>query len=99
MGRGKKAVREGLKVTFAAIPAPTGGRGIFGIEEAADAVRAVGSGKSTKGRRARELVVDCGTLTVRRGYDVCLGCRETSPLLEERLGLGEEQGRADALKG
>ena len=38
MGRGKKAVREGLKVTFAAIPAPTGGRGIFGIEEEVDAV-------------------------------------------------------------
>ena len=37
MGRGKKALREGLKVTFAAIPAPTGGRGIFGIEEEPDA--------------------------------------------------------------
>ena len=38
MGRGKNALLEGLKVTFEAIPAPTGGRGIFGIEEEADAV-------------------------------------------------------------
>jgi hypothetical protein len=95
MGRGKKAVREGLKVTFAAIPAPTGGRGIFGIEEEADAVARqaklqrmaeqiaayergyeggrrrcprCGQWQKYKGEASRELVVDCGTLTVRRAY-------------------------------
>ena len=114
----KNAVPEGLKVTFEAMGAPTGGRGIFGIEEEADAVARqaklhrmaeriaaydrgyeggrrrcprCGQWQKYKGDATRELVVDCGTLTVQRAYYVCLGCRETSYPLDEQLGLGEEQ--------
>src|SRR3954453_2051952 len=103
MGRGKNVVPEGLKVTFEAMGAPTGGRGIFGIEEEADAVarqvklqrmaerisaydRGYEGGRRRwprceqwqkyKGDAIRELVFDCGTLTVQRAYYVCLGCRE-----------------------
>jgi len=114
----KNAVPEGLKVTFEAMGAPTGGRGIFGIEEEADAVARqaklhrmaeriaaydrgyeggrrrcprCGQWQKYKGDATRELVVDCGTLTVQRAYYVCLGCRKTSYPLDEQLGLGEEQ--------
>lgn len=38
MGRSKNTLPAGLKVTFEALGASTGGRGIFGIEEEADAV-------------------------------------------------------------
>ncbi len=43
----------------------------------------------------RELVFDCGTLTVQRAYYVCLACGQTSYPLDEQLGLveGKEQGR------
>ena len=114
----KNAVPEGLKVTFEAMGAPTGGRGIFGIEEEADAMARqaklqrmaeriaaydrgyeggrrrcprCGQWQKYKGDATRELVVDCGTLTVQRAYYVCLGCRKTSYPLDEQLGLGEEQ--------
>src|SRR5262245_37628395 len=48
-----------------------------------------------KGERARELVFDCGTLTVQRAYYGCPACGETSCPLDEKLGLveGKEQGR------
>src|ERR1044071_5547276 len=122
MGGGKKTRAEELKVTVEALPAPTGGRGIFGIEEEAEAVARqtklhrmaeriaaydrgyeggrrrcprCGQWQKYKGDAARALVFDCGTLTVQRAYYVCLGCRETSYPLDERLGLGadQEQGR------
>jgi hypothetical protein len=38
MGQGKRAVPEGLKVTFEAVTGRSGGKGIFGIEDAADEV-------------------------------------------------------------
>jgi hypothetical protein len=44
-----------------------------------------------KGDVNRELVFDCGTLTVQRAYYLCLACRQTSYPLEEKLGLAEEQ--------
>jgi hypothetical protein len=50
-----------------------------------------GQWQKYKGDATRELVVDCGTLTVQRAYYVCLGCRKTSYPLDEQLGLGEEQ--------
>src|SRR6266436_5007040 len=40
---------------------------------------------------SRELVLDCGTLTVQRAYYFCLACGQTSYRLDEQLGLGEEQ--------
>lgn len=48
-----------------------------------------------KGERARELVFDCGTVTVQRAYYGCPACGETTCPLDEKLGLGEgpEQGR------
>jgi hypothetical protein len=48
-----------------------------------------------KGEASRELVLDCGTLTVQRAYYVCPGCGQTTYPLDERLGLaeGQEQGR------
>jgi hypothetical protein len=48
-----------------------------------------------KGEASRELVFDCGTLTVQRAYYVCPGCGQTTYPLAERLGLaaGQEQGR------
>jgi len=48
-----------------------------------------------KGERARELVFDCGTVTVPRAYYVCPRCGETRCPLDEKLGLveGKEQGR------
>lgn len=50
-----------------------------------------GQRQKYKGEASRELVFDCGTLTVQRAYYVCLVCRETSYPLDEKLGLGEEQ--------
>ena len=44
-----------------------------------------------KGEVSRELVFDCGTLTVRRAYYVCPACGQTSYPLDEKLGLAEEQ--------
>jgi len=38
MGRGKKAMSEGLKVTVEAVVGRRGGGGIFGIEDEADEV-------------------------------------------------------------
>src|SRR5262245_19972248 len=48
-----------------------------------------------KGEMAREIEVDCGTLTVQRAYYVCPACGQTSYPLDEKLGLveGKEQGR------
>jgi uncharacterized protein UPF0236 len=48
-----------------------------------------------KGERAREVVFDCGTVTVVRAYYVCPACGQTSYPLDEHLGLveGKEQGR------
>jgi hypothetical protein len=48
-----------------------------------------------KGERTREVVFDCGTVTVVRAYYVCPECGTTSCPLEEQLGLveGKEQGR------
>jgi glucosamine--fructose-6-phosphate aminotransferase (isomerizing) len=64
MGRGKKAVREGLKVTFAAIPAPTGGRGIFGIEEEADAVLFLQAGPEIAVAASKTFVTQVTTLVI-----------------------------------
>src|SRR5215470_17277925 len=44
-----------------------------------------------RGEASRELVFDCGTLTVQRAYYVCPACGQTSYPLDEKLGLGEEQ--------
>jgi ribosomal protein S27AE len=54
-----------------------------------------GQWQKYKGDRARELVFDCGTLTVQRAYYVCPRCGESSVPLDARLGLveGKEQGR------
>src|ERR1051326_3140457 len=54
-----------------------------------------GQWQKYKGETGRELVFDCGTLTVQRAYYVCRACGETSYPLDERLGLveGKEQGR------
>jgi len=54
-----------------------------------------GQWQKYKGEVARELVFDCGTLTVQRAYYVCLACGQTSYPLDEKLGLveGKEQGR------
>ena len=48
-----------------------------------------------KGERTREVVFDCGTVTVVRAYYVCPECGTTSCPLDEQLGLveGKEQGR------
>jgi hypothetical protein len=50
-----------------------------------------GQWQKYKGEASRELVFDCGTLTVQRAYYVCLACRETGYPLDEKLELGEEQ--------
>jgi hypothetical protein len=54
-----------------------------------------GQGQRYKGERTREVVFDCGTVTVVRAYSVCLGCGATSCPLDEQWGLveGKEQGR------
>lgn len=122
MGRGKKALPEGVKVTFAAIVGRQGGEGIFGIEDAAEEIARrtklaemaqqigaydrgyegsrrrcprCGRWQKYKGETVRELVFDCGALTVQRAYYVCLACGQTSYPLDEKLGLveGREQGR------
>ena len=48
-----------------------------------------------KGEASRELVFDCGTLTVHRASYVCAPCGQTTYPLDEGLGLaaGQEQGR------
>jgi hypothetical protein len=122
MGRGKKALPEGVKVTCEAIVGRQGGKGIFGIEDAAEEVARrtklaemaeriaaydrgyeggrrrcprCGQWQKYKGETSRELVFDCGTLTVQRAYDVCRACGQPSYPLDEQLGLveGKEQGR------
>jgi len=54
-----------------------------------------GQWQKYKGETAREVVFDCGTLTVQRAYYVCGACGQTSYPLDEKLGLveGKEQGR------
>jgi len=54
-----------------------------------------GQWQQYKGDASREVVVEGGTLTVRRAYYVCPHCQTTSYPLDEQLGLGEahEQGR------
>jgi len=54
-----------------------------------------GQWQKYKGETARELVFDCGTLTVQRAYYVCPACGQPSYPLDEKLGLveGKEQGR------
>jgi hypothetical protein len=54
-----------------------------------------GQWQKYKGESARELVFDCGTLTIQRAYYVCPACGQTSYPLDEKLGLveGKEQGR------
>lgn len=54
-----------------------------------------GQWQQYKGERTREVVFDCGTVTVVRAYYVCPECGTTSCPLDEQLGLveGPEQGR------
>ena len=54
-----------------------------------------GQWQQYKGDASREVVVEGGTLTVRRAYYVCSRCHTASYPLDEQLGLGEEheQGR------
>jgi hypothetical protein len=54
-----------------------------------------GKWQQYKGERTREVVFDCGTVTVVRAYYVCPSCGTTSCPLDEQLGLveGPEQGR------
>jgi hypothetical protein len=58
-------------------------------------VRRCGQGQQYKGERTREVVFDCGTVTVVRAYYVCPRCGTTSCPLDEQWGLveGKEQGR------
>lgn len=50
-----------------------------------------GQDQRYKGDVTRELVFDCGTLSVQRAYYICPACRQTSYPLDEKLGLVEEQ--------
>ena len=122
MNRTKRGKGTELKVAFAAIVGRQGGKGIFGIEDAAEeggrqaklAAMAeqiaaydrgyeggrrkcprCGQWQKYKGDTAREVVFDCGTLTMGRAYYVCGGCGQSSSPLDEKLGLveGKEQGR------
>lgn len=54
-----------------------------------------GQWQKYKGDTAREIVFDCGALTLARAYYVCGGCGQSSYPLDEKLGLveGKEQGR------
>ena len=54
-----------------------------------------GKWQQYKGERTREVVFDCGTVTVVRAYYVCPECGATSCPGDEQLGLveGKEQGR------
>lgn len=54
-----------------------------------------GQWQKYKGDTAREVVFDCGTLTLTRAYYVCVACGQSSYPLDEQLGLveGKEQGR------
>ena len=68
---------------------------IAGMQGIGDGVRSVASGSSIKGR-AREVVVDGGTVRVERAYYVCPGCGTTSYPLDEQLGFGEGKNKADS---
>jgi hypothetical protein len=50
-----------------------------------------GQGQQYKGDASRELVIECGTLTIQRAYYVCPRCHTASYPLDEQLGLGDEQ--------
>jgi hypothetical protein len=50
-----------------------------------------GQAQRDKGEVSRDLIFDCGTLTVPRAYYICPACGQTSYPLAEQLGLGEEQ--------
>lgn len=50
-----------------------------------------GQAQRYKGDVSRDLVFDCGTLTVQRAYYSCPACQQTSYPLDEQLGLAEEQ--------
>jgi hypothetical protein len=54
-----------------------------------------GQWQQYKGERTRDVVFDCGTVTVVRAYYVCPECGTPSFPLDEQLGLveGKEQGR------
>ncbi len=54
-----------------------------------------GQWQKYKGEMARQIAVDCGTLTVQRAYYVCGACGQMSYPLDEKPGLveGKEQGR------
>jgi len=54
-----------------------------------------GQWQQYKGERTRDVVFDCGTVTVVRAYYVCPGCGATRCPLDEQLGFveGKEQGR------
>ena len=53
--------------------------------------RQCGQWQKYKGDASREIMVEGGTLTLVRAYDVCPRCQATSYPLDEQLGLGEEQ--------
>src|SRR5262249_41763774 len=46
-----------------------------------------------KGDVSRDVVVDGGTLTVRRAYYYCAGCGQPSYPLDEKLGLGKSKNK------
>jgi hypothetical protein len=50
-----------------------------------------GQWQQYKGDASRELVIECGTLTIQRAYYVCPRCHTASYPLDEQLGLGDEQ--------
>jgi hypothetical protein len=50
-----------------------------------------GQWQQYKGDASRELVIECGTLTIQRAYYVCPRCPTASYPLDEQLGLGDEQ--------
>ena len=122
MSRAKREQGTKVPVEYEAIRKRQGGRGLFGIEDAAEEVARqaklaamaeriaayergyeggrrkcprCGQWQKYKGDSAREVVVDCGTLTLVRAYYVCRGCGQSSYPLDEQLGLveGKEQGR------
>jgi hypothetical protein len=122
MRRRAKVDTKEREVAFEVIAGRQGGRGIFAIEDAAEAIARrtklahiaeqiasydrgyagnrrrcpqCGKWQQYKGERARDVVFDCGTVTVVRAYYVCPECGTTSCPLDEQLGLveGKEQGR------
>jgi hypothetical protein len=50
-----------------------------------------GQAQRYKGDVSRDLVFDCGRLTVQRAYYICPACGQTSYPLDEQLGFAEEQ--------